>query len=202
MRTYASWVVVFGIACGSWACRSSSEHAPASVSAKSVEQQVVSAPSTPAQRVDAAAPAATPAPERSPAEWENVRLEDETPLCVFAGHAERGDALTLRDVRKQTLRANTRAVFGTFSPGCVSEACDAVPSHQCWVDREQPNTLVVHSRFKLEHKRGAVCTEACSPVVAGCETDVLRPGKYTVKYGARSFNLQVPSVVREPCFKL
>ncbi|HET6335894.1 MAG TPA: hypothetical protein VFG30_21860 [Polyangiales bacterium] len=60
----------------------------------------------------------------------------------------------------------------------------------------------MHSRLTFEHKRGTACDTDCSPIVAGCETEALKPGKYTVKYGARSFSLQVPSTVREPCFKL
>jgi hypothetical protein len=31
---------------------------------------------------------------------------------------------------------------------------------------------------------------------------VLKAGKYSVKYGARTFNLRVPSVMRTPCFKM
>jgi hypothetical protein len=38
-------------------------------------------------------------------------------------------------------------------------------------------------------------------VVAGCETDVLKAGEYTVKYGGRTFSLRVPSVLRDPCLK-
>jgi hypothetical protein len=196
MLSYARWSVVFIVACEICACRSSNEHTP--TSAKPVAKPVVSVLSAPDLHVATSVPASP----RSSAEWEKVRLEDEAPLCVFAGHGERGDALSLGDVRKQTLHANSRVVFGTFSPNCISEACDAVPSHQCWVDSEQPNTLVVHSRLTFEHKRGTACDTDCSPIVAGCETEALKPGKYTVKYGARSFSLQVPSTVREPCFKL
>jgi hypothetical protein len=136
------------------------------------------------------------------ANWDSVKLEDEVPLCVFAGHVERGEAPFLRDVRPQTLRANARVVFGTFAPGCENEACDSPPTHQCWVESEEPNTLVVHSRLSFEHKRGTVCTTDCRPVAAGCETEVLKRGKYTVKYGARSFSLRVPSVLGSPCFHL
>jgi hypothetical protein len=159
-------------------------------------------PDSPTQGVvSAAAPAASVSSDGA-TEWDKVKLEDEVPLCVFANHGERGKALFLQDVRQQTLRANSRVVFGTFPPGCQNEACDAAPTLQCWVDSEEPNTLVVHSRLSFEHKRDAVCIKDCRPVVAGCETEVLKAGKYTVKYGGRVFGLRVPSVMRVPCFKM
>jgi hypothetical protein len=186
--------------CGLCACSSGDRAAASSV--KPVEQRVVSVPDSPPKGVvDAAVPSTAASSEGAPAR-DKLRVEDEVPLCVFANHSERGDALFLKDVRKQTLRANSRVVFGAFAPGCLNEACDAIPTLQCWVDSEEPNTLVVHSRFSFEHKRGTVCTKDCEAVVAGCETEVLKPGEYTVKYGARAFSLRVPSVMRSPCFKL
>jgi hypothetical protein len=134
--------------------------------------------------------------------WDKVKLEDEAPLCVFASHEERNDALFLQDVHEQTLRANSTVVFGTFPPGCQNEACDAAPTHQCWVDTEAANTLVVHSRLSFAHKRGSTCTKDCRPVIAGCETGVLKAGKYTVKYGRRTFSVRVPGVLVAPCFEL
>jgi hypothetical protein len=185
--------------CGLWAC-SSGERQPARV--QPVELPVVSAPDVPAKSpVEVAVPAAAASSEGA-TDRDKLTLEDEVPLCVFADHNARADAPFLKDVRKQTLRADARAVFGAFAPGCISEACDFVPTLQCWVDREEPNTLVVHSRFYFEHKRGTVCTKDCSPVGAGCETEVLKAGTYSVKYGAREFSLRVPSVMRAPCFKL
>jgi hypothetical protein len=133
-------------------------------------------------------------------ETDSVKLEDELPLCAFADYSARADAPTLRDVRKQTLRANSRIVFGTYSPVCLNEACDAVPTQQCWVYSQNSDTLVVHSRQTYQHKRGTVCTQDCQPVLAGCETEVLKAGTYTIKYGTRVFSLRLPSVMRAPCF--
>jgi hypothetical protein len=152
--------------------------------------------------VKAPAPVAAAAPSNGATQWDEVKLEDEVPLCVFADHGERAKAPFLADVRKQTLHASSSVVFGAFAPGCQNEACDAVPTLQCWVDTEKPNTLVVHSRLSSKHKRGTLCTKDCRPVLAGCETEVLNAGKYIVKYGGRSFSLRVPSVMRAPCFKL
>jgi hypothetical protein len=195
-------MICLAVACGLWAC-SSSKREP--TEAKPVAQRAISAPSAPPQAVvkTAAAPtAATPVPSDGAAEWDSVKLEDEVPLCVFADLGERAKAPFLKDVRRQTLTADSRAAFGTFAPGCLNEACDAVPTLQCWVEREQPNTLVVHSRLSLKHKRGTACTKDCRPVIAGCETEVLKAGKYSVKYGPRVFSLRVPGVMRAPCFKL
>ncbi len=127
---------------------------------------------------------------------------DEIPLCVFSDHDERGNALFLKDVHRQKLSAGAKVVFGTFAPGCVAEACDAIPTEMCWVDGEAPRTLVVHSLLSLRHKQGSACSSECRPIVAGCESPPLAAGKYTVKYGTRSFELRVPSVVGSPCFDL
>ena len=35
-------------------------------------------------------------------------------------------------------------------------------------------------------------------MIAGCETDVLKAGEYTVKYGKRTFGLRIPSVMVSP----
>jgi hypothetical protein len=182
---------------GLWACCSGCEPA----SAKPVEHHAVSASDSPTQgAVNATAPAAAAVSPDGATEWDKVNLEDEGPLCVFADHIERGNALFLQDVREQTLSADSTVVFGTFAPGCQNEVCDSPPTLQCWVDGEEPNTLVVHSRLFFEHKRGTVCTKDCHPVLAGCETGVLKAGTYTVKYGGRTFGLRVPSVIRDPCF--
>jgi hypothetical protein len=203
MHGHARGTIFLAVACGLWACRSG-EREPTRV--KPVEQRAVSAPTPPPQAVvnaAAPAPAAAPASSDGAPEWDTVRLEDEVPLCVFANYGERTKAPFLKDVRKQTLTADSRLVFGTFAPGCLNEACDAVPTLQCWVDSEpEPNTLVVHSRLSLKHKRGTACTKDCRPVMAGCETDVLKAGKYTVKYGMRAFSLRVPNVMRAPCLEL
>jgi hypothetical protein len=134
--------------------------------------------------------------------WDAVRLIDEIPLCVFASYDERGNALSMKDVRPQTLAARSKIVFGTFAPGCMAEACDEIPTEMCTVDAGERGTLVVHSLLSFRHKHGAVCTEDCRPIVAGCETDVLDAGTYTVKYGGHTFTLRVPSTIKKPCFEL
>ncbi len=182
-------------ACGLGACDSGG-HERASAAPEEQHAVAVLGSPTPGAVSDGA-----PAASDGAADWDKVKLEDEVPLCVFADHVGRDDALFLKDVSQQTLSADSTVVFGAFAPGCQNEACDAPPTLQCWVDGEEPNTLVVHSRLSSEHKRGSVCTKDCHPVIAGCETKVLKAGQYTVKYGRRAFGLRVPSVVSDPCFK-
>jgi hypothetical protein len=199
MRRRARERFSFAAACGLWACTCCERERP---SVKLAEQDAVSAPDSWTQGVlNATAPVAAAGSSDGATEWDTVKLEDEAPLCVFADHTERGNALFLQDVREQTLGADSRVVFGTFAPGCLNEACDSAPTHQCWVENEKPSTLIVHSRLIFEHRRGTVCTKDCHPVMAGCETEVLKAGTYTVKYGERTFSLRVPSVMRDPCFK-
>jgi hypothetical protein len=200
MHRCARTRLVFAAACGLWACRSGDGKA------NSVVPVAKPAITTPASRapitVDAATATSAAASADDASQWDKVKLEDAVPLCVFADHGERAKAPALQDVRKQTLRANSTLVFGTFSPMCLNELCDEIPTQQCWVDTEQPHILVVHSRLSFKHKRGTTCTKDCQSIIAGCETDALKAGKYTVKYGARTFSLLVPSIVRAPCFKL
>ena len=134
--------------------------------------------------------------------WSRVETNDEVPLCVFGSQQKRAEADFLHQVKKQKLVADTEIVFGAFGPGCMNEACDARPTLQCWVDREGTDVLVVHTRFYAEHKDGSVCTEDCKPVIAGCATEPLKAGKYTVKYGDKAFPLRIPSVVAKPCYRL
>jgi hypothetical protein len=157
----------------------------------------------PAAPVDAgAAPAPESAADKPREGWTFVETKDDVPLCVFASHFERSKAEHPQRAKKQKLAADSEIVFGAFGPGCMNEACDARPTLQCWVDHEGDSTLVVHARFFAEHKIDGKCAENCQPVLAGCPVGPLKAGKYTVKYGDRSFPLKIPSVVAKPCFKL
>jgi hypothetical protein len=192
MRGFTSETIFFAIACGLSACNTG-DRVKRAVAGLDAGQSRIAATATPAP--------STASPDGG-GEWEQLRLEDDQlPLCVFSDHLARGEALFLQDVHKQTLHAGSSVVFGAFPPGCQNERCDSAPTLQCWVVvGAEPNTIVVHSRLSFGHKRGAVCTKDCRPVVAGCETDVLKAGKYTVKYGERTFGFSVPSALRDPCF--
>lgn len=132
--------------------------------------------------------------------WSSRRIRDALPLCVFANQEERNKAQFIKDVHKQVLPANSKVLFGVFGPGCLNEACDALPMLQCWVEQEG-NTLTVSSRFfSFHHDDGSVCDSDCLEVDASCETPVLKPGKYTVRHGDKTYGLQIPSTLKDPCF--
>ncbi|MFI5307637.1 MAG: hypothetical protein ACHQ53_09810 [Polyangiales bacterium] len=131
--------------------------------------------------------------------FSKVVIEDGVPFCVFASSEEQGQVKYLADAKKQTLAAGSSVVIGAFSPWCVSNACDDMPSIQCHAEREG-NTITVHSRYWGEHKDGATCTEDCRPVAAACETPKLERGKYTIRHGDKKFTLRIPSVLGDPCF--
>jgi hypothetical protein len=120
---------------------------------------------------------------------------------VFANFAEHNRTKFRKDAKKQTLRANAAVVFGAFAPGCVNETCDQLPTLQCLAERDG-NTIVVQSQYYVDHKDGSTCTDTCRPITAGGKTPILEAGKYTVRYGARTFELRIPSVLRAPCFKM
>jgi hypothetical protein len=164
-------------------------------------------------------PAATtpPPPEQPPAEappvdkpsddmigfpkpgWSRVSIDDTLPLCVFSSYGAREEAEFLKDVTKQKLHAGATVMFGAFGPGCVNEHCDGLPSLQCNVDMAD-KTLTVHAHYFGYKKDGATCTETCRRVTAGCATPELTAGKYKVVYGQKTFDLKIPSVLRDPCF--
>lgn len=147
-----------------------------------------------------ATPSAEPArPVHPRTGWSAVSIEDEVPLCFFAGHAERHAAEFVDQVESQELRANASVVIGAFAAWCVNEACDARPSLQCSVSRDG-NTLVVRSRYWGERKDGATCEGMiCRPITASCETPALEPGRYTVAHGDERVDLRIPSLLRSPC---
>jgi hypothetical protein len=186
-------------ACALCAWLGCAEREPADVEPVPVAQTSAKPEAPTAVPADPIKPAAPP-PDATP--WDPIKLDDEAPLCVFSGHDTRDEAMFLKDVRKQTLRAGSSVVFGTFAPGCIHEACDTGPLMQCFVDADPDGSLVVHSHLAYEHKRGSTCSEGCRPIIAGCESAPLAAGKYTVKYGSRSFTLRIPAVMRSPCFKL
>ena len=166
-------------------------------------RQTRSSPAPSAASAGSAAASAAPAgPAGDAPPVDKVRIDDDVPLCVFSDYDERERAMLIENVHKVKVRAGSTVVMGAFAPGCINEACYAIPTLQCWIDSATPDGFVVHSHFSADHKRGTVCTKDCRRVTAGCETPVLKAGTYTVKYGKRTFSLRVPSVMKDPCFKL
>jgi hypothetical protein len=154
--------------------------------------------------------APTPPPEKKgPSEdfigypkegWTKLKLNEETPLCVFANELERFNAKFVEQAKKQDLKAGKSVTFGTYGPYCINKECDDLPSLQCLVSRDG-NTLNVRARYIGYHKDGASCSENCAEVTAGCETPVLEAGKYTVQYGDKQYTLKIPSKLSSACFK-
>lgn len=131
--------------------------------------------------------------------WSKVSVDDTLPLCVFSSYVAREEAEFLKDVTKQKLHAGAAVTFGAFGAGCVNETCDGLPSLQCRVDMAD-KTLTVHAHYFGYKKDGSTCTENCRRVTAGCATPELAAGKYKVVYGQKTFDLKIPSVLRDPCF--
>jgi hypothetical protein len=132
--------------------------------------------------------------------WSELALRDKMPICVFSSMQEREKAPFIADVKRPTLRANSKVVFGVYGPWCINAACDERPTLQCWTDGEG-DTLVVHTRYSSYHKDGSSCSDDCLGLDAMCETAELKPGKYTIRHGNKTYKLQIPSVVRDPCLK-
>ncbi|HET8932176.1 MAG TPA: hypothetical protein VFN67_01995 [Polyangiales bacterium] len=134
--------------------------------------------------------------------WSPLSLKDTLPICVFPNMIEREKAPYLKDVKPQKLSANAKVTFGVFGPGCLSEACDDRPMLQCWTEQEPGSNIIdVKTRFFSFHKDGAECTENCMDLDTACDSQVeLKPGKYTVRHGDKTYKLQVPGLVKDPCF--
>jgi hypothetical protein len=67
---------------------------------------------------------------------------------------------------------------------------------------EGENTIVLSTRFSSFHKDDAKCTKDCMALDASCETPSLPKGTYTIKHGERTYKLQIPSTVKQPCLNL
>lgn len=129
-------------------------------------------------------------------------MKDETKFCVFANKLERETSMLIDKVKKQTLQADMPVTFGAFGPWCLNKECDALPNLQCWVEVEADNTLVLSTRFSSFHKEGSTCTKGCLPIDASCDTPALAKGTYTIKHGDKTYKLQIPSTVKQPCLNL
>lgn len=198
------------VGCGSSERSATSENtatAPSAEAAKTIEAPAsdastmkVEPTAPPAAEADAGAPSEPSIADPRP-EWPTITKEDEVPVCVFASYEERGKAPFVEQVRKQKLPAGAPLILGAFAPWCMNEKCDARPTLQCWIDQEGDTTLVVHSKFSVEHKADSSCKDDCEIVAASCETPELAKGKYTLRHGAQTMEISVPGVLRDPCFK-
>ena len=130
-----------------------------------------------------------------------MKLRDQLPFCVFSSYDERTKTDFVKDATKQILKADSKVIVGTYVTPCLNGACDRKPSHWCSLDREGDDTFVLHSFLSYEHKPGTTCTEDCKPVIAACETPVLKAGNYTIKYQEKTYPLKIPSVLKAPCLK-
>jgi hypothetical protein len=150
---------------------------------------------------DAAAEPATPAVDRlARPGWSKITLDEQVPICVFPGFVAHDQAKFLKDVKKQTLRADNPIVIGAFGPWCINEACDDLPSLQCFADRSG-DTITVRTHFWGYRKDGSRCKgDVCRQVTAGCETPKLEAGTYKIQHGQRSYELKIPGTLRKPCF--
>jgi hypothetical protein len=182
------------------ACNRIPEPAPAEPQQAALQQPAAPAPAQPEPAAQPEQPDTFKQRGMQPG-FSQLSLKDTLPLCVFPNMEERIKAPFLKDVKPQKLTANSKLTFGVFGPGCLNEACDDRPTLQCWTEQEEPNTIVVKTRFSSFHKDGAECTENCLDLDTACDSQTeLKPGKYTVRHGDKTYKLQVPGVVRDPCF--
>lgn len=132
--------------------------------------------------------------------WSKVVIDDQVPLCLFPDYQAHYEAKFLKDVTKQTLKANATLVVGAFGPYCINEACDDLPSLQCEAALEG-DVIVVKTHYWAYHKDGSSCAgQTCRQVTAGCQTPELPAGKYTIKHGAKNYPLKIPATLAKPCF--
>ncbi len=99
--------------------------------------------------------------------------ENEGPLCATA--SQDGHVL----VRMQLVP-------------CLSSSCDSVVEKSCSVEADG-QTLIARSRWTVESSVRGACTDDCGTDLCTAEIADLLPGTYTLKYGAQSVELEVPS---------
>ena len=198
----ASAIVPAGLAgCGSDGCGGSSSQPEPVAPAPAPLTQPAPAPVVPAAPAEptSAEPAAESGDLIKPG-WSKIAVDQEVPICVFPSYAAHFEAKFLKDVKKQSLRADNTLVVGAFGPWCVNEGCDDVPSLQCFAERSG-NTINVRTHYWGLRKDASSCEgKVCRPVSAGCETPKLEAGTYTIVHGDKSYKLKIPSTLRSPCF--
>ena len=131
-----------------------------------------------------------------------LSLNDNLPFCVFPNQEARVSAPYLKDVKPQKLVANSKVTFGVFGPWCLNADCDDRPNLQCWTEQQGDDTIIVKTKFFSFHKEGSECTEECLDLDTSCNTQIeLKAGKkYTIRHGDKTYKLQVPGVIKDPCF--
>lgn len=148
------------------------------------------------------APTAKPFPTYTlPPDFEEIRLENEAPICVFSNYAAWQGVSFATEVKPQKLTAESDIVIGAFAPGCIHESCDARPSLQALTERDG-NEIIVKTTYTGDRKKESHCTEECRSITAAGVAMSLGKGTYSIRYGDKTFKFKVPSVVRHPCFGL
>lgn len=131
--------------------------------------------------------------------WTRFKRSDATPLCLFTSYEQWWHTQFLKDVKKSIpLREGRELFFGAYAPGCASLECIREPSIQCWLEVEG-QTITVHTLYSGHQRDPTACGEKCESVTAECRTGPLAAGTYTLRYGAMTQTLRVPSVVRPTC---
>lgn len=196
--------VLCGAALLATACRKIPEPETRAAEPASAELQGTAAPAEPAQPQAQEPVKSEPETiKRRPPDpgFNPLSLRDNLPICVFPNMEERVKAGYLKDVKPQKLVANSKVTFGVFGPWCLNADCDDRPNLQCWTEQEG-DTIVVKTRFFSFHKDGAECTKDCMDLDTACPSQIeLKAGKkYEIRHGDKTYKLQVPGVIKDPCF--
>jgi hypothetical protein len=157
-------------------------------------------PTAPPPPTQTPAPPAVETPRFLQAGWSKVSMRETLPFCAFSSIEERVKAQLIEQVHEQRLKANSPVTFGVFGPWCLNSECDERPLMECHVEQQDAKTLIMHTHFFSFHKDDAHCTSDCLETEASCNTPELKPGKYTVRHGDKTYQLKIPSVLGDPCF--
>jgi hypothetical protein len=126
--------------------------------------------------------------------WTPFSRKDEVPFCVFANYDDWVKAEFVEQAKpKVSLKAGNEVHFGVYAPGCAGVDCIRLATLQCWVDLAG-TSITLHTRFSGEENKKNTCVKDCQPTTASCNTPALKPGAYTIKYGAREHTLRIPGV--------
>jgi hypothetical protein len=202
-----AWLSVFALAavtaiagCGDGCGGSGSGVQPVAPATAPLAQTAPPPPPPEAPAEPAAEPTPPPVDPNLKPGWSKLVLDEQVPICVFPGFAAHDEPKFLKDVKKQTLRADNPIVIGAFGPWCINEGCDDLPSLQC-VAKRSGDTINVRTHYWGYRKDGSNCKGGvCRQVTAGCETPKLEAGTYTIQHGQESYKLKIPSTLRNPCF--
>lgn len=124
---------------------------------------------------------------------DRIEYQDEGRLCVYASEPAPFDQ------SPQDFVADAPVYVQVTHHGCLSSSCTADRESACTIDI-QSDVFTVSSQGGYIEQPGdfAGCTDDCAILAGTCSTAALPAGTYTIRHGADTLTLTIPSSNQTP----